>query len=49
MTERYHRVHIVLADETHGALVHVLYTARTPDRDLTALSIVIDTISHEEG
>jgi hypothetical protein len=48
LTERYHRVHVVLAD-ADGALVHVLYTAKKPDGDLKALSIVLDTIHHEEG
>jgi hypothetical protein len=48
LTERYHRVHVVLAD-ADGALVHVLYTAKTPDGDLKALSIVLDSIRHEEG
>ena len=47
LTERYHRVHVVLSAD--GALVHVLYTAKKPDRDLKALSIVLDTIHHEEG
>jgi hypothetical protein len=48
-TDRYHRVHVVLADDTHGALVHVFYTARNPERNLTALSIVLNTIRYEEG
>lgn len=46
--ERYHRVHVVLAGP-HDALIHVMYTARNPDADLTALSIVLDTIASEEG
>jgi hypothetical protein len=46
--DRYHRVHVVLADKG-GALVHVMYTARTPDPELRALSIVLDTLRHEES
>lgn len=46
-SERYHRVHVVLADG--NVLVHVMYTSRSPDPDLEALSTVLDTIHHEEG
>jgi len=46
--EHYHRVHVVLAGD-HDTLVHVMYTAREPDAHLTALSVVLDTISSEEG
>jgi len=48
-SERYHRVHVVLADDKNGALIHVFYTARHPDRELTTLSMVLDTIRNEEG
>jgi hypothetical protein len=48
LADRYHRVHVVLADKG-GALVHVMYTARTPDPELRALSIVLDTLRHEES
>jgi hypothetical protein len=44
---RYHRVHVVLADG--DALVHVLYTALDPDRDLDALRLVLATIRHGEA
>ena len=45
--ERYYRVHVVLVDG--NSLVHVLYTARSADPDLTALNAVLSTIRHEEG
>jgi hypothetical protein len=48
LSERYHRVHVVLSD-ANGTLVHVLYTAKTPDGDVKALSIVLDSIRHEEA
>lgn len=43
--ESYHRVHVVLVD--HGALVNVLYTARTPDHETAVLSMVLASIHHE--
>jgi hypothetical protein len=46
-TQRYHRVHVVLVDGT--SLVHVLYTAKTPDVKLTGLHAVLDTIREGEG
>lgn len=48
VTERYRRVHVVLAAHD-DALIHVMYTAGNPDEDLTALSMVLDTIRQEEG
>jgi hypothetical protein len=45
--DSYHRVHAVLLDG--NALVHVLYTARNPDPQRSALQLVIDTLHHEES
>jgi len=45
---RYHRVHVVVVAKS-GAIVHVLYTARSPDSDLAALKLVIDSIRNEEA
>ena len=42
----YHRVHSVIVDG--ATLVHVLYTASSPDPQALALEMVLDTI-HEEG
>lgn len=39
----YRRVHVVLVENEH-TLIHVLYTAANPDKDLTALHLVLDTI-----
>lgn len=44
-SERYHRIHVVLADGQ--ALVHVMYTARTPDTDLKSLQLVLDSLREE--
>jgi hypothetical protein len=44
---RYRRVHAVLVDPADHAVVHVLYTAKTPDLD--ALNLVLGSIRHEEG
>jgi hypothetical protein len=46
---RYHRVHVVLVDESSSALIHVLYTARTPDPERIGLQMVLDSIRHEEA
>ena len=43
----YQRVHVVLLDKT--GLIHVLYTARDADPDLTALEMVLSTIRREEA
>lgn len=45
--ERYHRVHVVLVDGS--SLIHVLYTAKSPDPQLTALDSVLGTIRDGEG
>jgi hypothetical protein len=45
---RYHRVHVVLVEKS-GAVVHVLYTAKSPDTSLGALTLVIDSIRNEEA
>lgn len=45
--ERYHRVHVVLVDR--ASLVHVLYTAKSPDPQLLALNSVLGTIREGEG
>jgi hypothetical protein len=46
MKQSYHRIHVVLVDGS-GALVHVLYTARSPNRK--ALDLVLDSIRREEA
>lgn len=46
MKHSYHRVHAVLVDGS--TLVHVLYTARTPDPTLETFNQVLATI-HEES
>ena len=43
----YHRVHAIVVDGS--ALVHVMYTAKTPDPDLKIFHLVLDTIHREEG
>jgi hypothetical protein len=43
---RYARVHTILLDG--ATVVHVIYTALTPDPDPQALQMVLDT-THEEG
>ena len=45
--ETYRRVHVVLVDGS--SLVHVLYTAKQPDRAQTALRVVLDNLHHEEA
>lgn len=45
--ERYQRVHVVLVDGT--SLVHVLYTAQSPDPRLVALDAVLGTLREGEG
>lgn len=45
-TQHYHRVHAVLADGS--ALVHVFYTAASPDVELRTFQKVLDTL-HEES
>lgn len=44
---RYRRSHIVLHDG--GRLVHVIYTAKTPDPEREALETVIGTVRHAEA
>ncbi len=43
----YYRTHAVVSDGK--AMVHVLYTARTPDASREAFNAVLKTIRHEEG
>lgn len=45
--QTYHRVHAVLRDK--DAIVHVLYTARTPDPELDDLSFLVNSLRREEG
>lgn len=47
LSAHYHRVHVVLVDG--AALVHVLYTARTPESGHLVLHEVLDTIQEGEG
>jgi hypothetical protein len=47
LTESYHRVHAMIVDG--DVLIHVLYTARTPDPDLTVFRQVVDSIHRGEG
>lgn len=47
LSERYHRVHIILVDG--GSLLHVLYTAKRPDPQLSALNTVLATIREGGG
>jgi hypothetical protein len=47
LTAQYRRVHVVLVDQS--VLVHVMYTAQTPDPELDALDVVLDSIRHEEA
>jgi hypothetical protein len=49
LKDRYSRVHVVVADHDHDALVHVLYTAKNADTDQRALELVLSSIRHEEG
>ena len=44
--ERYRRVHVVLVDG--ASLVHVLYTARSPEDDLSTFNLVLGSI-REQG
>lgn len=48
--QRYRRVHVVLVDGAgpSPALIHVIYTAANPDRDLTELNLVLRTVRREE-
>ncbi len=46
LSQSYHRVHVVLAQKT--ALVHVLYTAASPEAEQSMLQRVVDTL-HEES
>ena len=46
-THRYHRVHALVIDGS--AVVHVLYTAETPDPDLKVFHAVVDSLHREEG
>jgi hypothetical protein len=47
LRDKYHRVHVVLVDGR--SLVHVMYTAKIPDPQLTALNTVLGTIRQGEG
>jgi len=47
--QSYHRIHVVLVDERSTSLIHVLYTAKSPDDELDALTAVLDTIRSEEA
>ncbi len=47
--KRYRRVHAVLVDAETSGLVHVLYTAASPDPDLRAFYTVLETLQSEEG
>lgn len=47
MNVSYHRVHAMIVDG--DVLIHVLYTARTPDPSLTMFRQVVDTIRRGEG
>ena|ERR1051326_1376772 len=47
--ERYHRTHAVLVDPSGPRLLHVLYTAADPDDDLTAFTMVVNSLHPEEG
>jgi len=46
LTASYHRVHVVLVDGT--SLIHVLYTARSPDASLQTFNLVLGSL-HEES
>jgi hypothetical protein len=46
LSASYHRSHVVLVDGT--SLVHVIYTARTPDADLQTFNLVLGSL-HEES
>ncbi len=46
-TAKYYRTHAVLSDGK--AIVHVLYTARTPDPSSATFNGVLKTIHHEES
>ena len=48
-SQRYRRIHVVLVDADPSALVHVLYTAATPDEGLDAFHLVLDSIRRQEG
>lgn len=45
----YRRVHVALVDPKGTALIHVLYTAKHPDRALTALELVLANLRREEA
>jgi hypothetical protein len=44
--DHYHRVHAVLIEKS-GAVIHVLYTARTPDPSRAAFQQVLNSIREE--
>ena len=48
-SQRYRRIHVILVDADASALVHVLYTAATPEEGLDAFHLVLDTIRRQEG
>jgi hypothetical protein len=45
--EPYRRVHVALTDGS--TLIHVLYTAKQPDRSFAALELVLANLRNEEG
>jgi hypothetical protein len=47
--ELYHRVHAVLIDHDSGSLIHLLYTAKSPDERLDTFNLVLNTIHEGEG
>ncbi|HEY1556549.1 MAG TPA: hypothetical protein VGF94_17055 [Kofleriaceae bacterium] len=47
LKDRYHRIHVVLVDGK--SLVHVLYTAKTPDANLNAFNLLLASIHEGEG
>lgn len=46
-SQSYHRVHVLMRDD--DSIVHVLYTARTPDEDLAELRFLLDSVRREQG
>jgi len=47
LKDRYHRVHVVLVDG--NSLIHVLYTAKSPDMSFTALNLALATLQEGKG
>ena len=48
LSRSYHRVHVILAEESGRGLVHVLYTAAAPEPEEALLQQVVNTL-HEES